>query len=68
MVLKRAAMLCERQEHAMCTIDNRVVASGGESFTGLNTAEIYDIARDSWNMLPKLNVGRSCHSSCSVSR
>ena len=66
---ERAKMLCERQEHAICCVGtSQIIASGGESLTGLSTAELYDLRLNSWKMLPKLNVGRSCHASCSIER
>ena len=62
-------MLWDRQDHAVCNLlDHYMVATGGEHENGLNTAEIYDITTNKWTALPKLNVGRSNHSSCSIDR
>ena len=56
----------ERKNLACSVFEGRIVVNGGYFNGRLNTVEIYDHAVDTWENMPNMIAGRSCHKSVAV--
>ena len=65
--IQMASLKYKREEHSVCFLDKYLIVSGSFSVEleqAYKRVERYDIARDKWEDLPRLNQGRALHSSC----
>ena len=51
-----------RQHAGICNLKDKYVFASGPSVS----VERYDIASDSWQMMPSMNEKRNCHASCAL--
>lgn len=66
--VKKASLKYKREEHSLCTIDKYLLVTGSFNIDldeAYKRVERYDIHKDKWEDLPRLNQGRALHSSCS---
>jgi hypothetical protein len=60
-LIPKAPMLCKKDQHTLCELNNFVYSIGG--LTGcepLTDCEKYSVKDDKWEQLPDLNMGRAC--------